>query len=173
MTRDEDFSQFVAARGKALGRTAYLLTGNHHDAEDLVQIALFKAAKVWQRIDRDPEPYVRRILYHESISDWRRRKRRPDEHLTGVPVDAPDRAAPDAETRLTLQRALDRLTPKQRMILVLRYYEDLSETQTAAAMGVRLGTVKSQTRHALMRLRELAPELADFGPAEATVSNGA
>lgn len=163
MTSGEDsFTAFVAARTPALGRTAYLLTGNHHDAEDLVQLTLFKAAKVWKRIEHHPEPYVRRILYNESVSGWRRRQRQPAERLAAVPPDFADRAAPDTATKVTLQQALARLTPRQRTILVLRFYEDLSEQQTATIMGTRLGTVKSQTRHALMRLREHAPELADL-----------
>lgn len=160
MIGEEGFEEFVAARMTALGRTAYLLTGNHHDAEDLVQTALFRAAKVWRRIEHHPEPYVRRILYHESVSRWRYRSRRPQETLTTTPPE-PGSLPPDAATRLVLQQALGRLTPKQRAVLVLRYYEDLSEQQTATALGVRLGTVKSQTRYALARLRELAPELAE------------
>lgn len=164
---------FVAGRGKALGRTAYLLTGNHHDAEDLVQISLFKAAKAWQRIEHHPEPYVRRILYNESVSGWRRRQRQPVERLAAVPPDSADRAAPDTATKVTLEQALARLTPKQRTILVLRFFEDMSEQQTADVMGTRLGTVKSQTKHALMRLRDLAPELADLEQESIPLPNGA
>ena len=161
---EESFTAFVAARTKALGATAYLLTGNHHDAEDLLQVTFFKAAKVWSRIEPQPEPYVGRILYNESVSGWRRRQRRPGERLYADPPEPAGHVGPDTASKVTLQRALDRLTPKQRRILVLRFYEDLSESQTAALIGVRLGTVKSQTRHALMRLRELAPELVDFAP---------
>ncbi len=170
---EDDFTAFVTARAKALGRTAYLLTGNHHDAEDLVQVTLFKAAKVWKRIEHHPEPYVRRILYNESVSGWRRRQRQPAERLAAVLPESAHKAARDSATKLTLHQALSRLTPKQRTILVLRFYEDLSERQTADVMGTRLGTVKSQTKHALMRLRELSPELADLDPAadsSATVS---
>lgn len=159
MTPEESFEQYVAARMHALTRTAYLLTGNHHDAEDLVQRSLVKAVARWPRIQDHPEPYVRRIMYHENISRWRRRP--AGEHLVeGVP----ERYAVEGDpaTRLTLQEALGRLTAKQRMVLVLRFYEDLTEVQTAAALGVGLGTVKSQTRHALMRLRQLAPELAEL-----------
>lgn len=159
---EDTFTAWVDARSAALHRTAYLLTGHHHDAEDLVQTALVKAAGVWGRIADHPEPYVRRIMYHENVSRWRRR--RVDEHLVDA---APEQAAPPSgptPDRLVLAEALARLTPKQRTVLVLRYYEDLSEQQTAAAMGVRLGTVKSQTRHALQRLRELAPDLlAEWG----------
>lgn len=157
---EEAFTAFVVARTPALTRTAYLLTGNHHDAEDLVQATLLKAAKAWGRIEQHPEPYVRQILYHQNISRWRRR--RVAESLTRSPPEPPAGRDDDASTRITLQLALARLTTKQRKVLVLRFYEDLSESQTAAALGVGLGTVKSQTRHALMRLRELAPEIADL-----------
>lgn len=127
-------------------------------------MTLFKAAKARKRIEHHPEPYVRRILYNESVSGWRRRQRRPPERLAADPPDHAASPPPDAATRVTLQRALDRLTAKQRTILVVRFYEDLSEQQTATILGVQLGTVKSQTRHALMRLRELAPELVDLAP---------
>jgi RNA polymerase sigma-70 factor (sigma-E family) len=160
----DSFTAFVAARSGALARTAYVLTGNTQDAEDLVQTALYKAAKTWKRIEHHPEPYVRRILYNESISRWRRRRVRPAEYPTDPLPERAEVAAPDVATRLTLQRALDRLSPKQRTVLVLRFYEDLTEAQTATVLGIGLGTVKSQTRHALMRLRELSPELTDFAP---------
>jgi RNA polymerase sigma-70 factor (sigma-E family) len=158
----DSFTAFVAARSQALCRTAYVLTGNRHDAEDLVQTALYKAAKQWRRIDHAPEPYVRRILYNESVSRWRRRRARPDELSTATVPEPRATSTGDIDTRLTLEVALARLTPKQRTILVLRYYEDLSESQTAVVLGIRLGTVKSQTRHALLRIRELSPDLADL-----------
>ena len=157
MSAPEGFEEYVEARLPALGRTAYLLTGHHQDAEDLVQRALVKVVAVWPRIAEHPEPYVKRVMYHENVSGWRRRSRRP-EHLTDAPPERPAHGA-DAETRIALEQALARLTPKQRTVLVLRYYEDLTEVETAAAMGVALGTVKSQTRHALKRIRELAPGL--------------
>lgn len=152
------FTEFVAARTRALSRTAYLLTGDHQLAEDLVQTALFQTARHWERIEGNPEAYARRILYHQNISWWRRRR------LAESPLldhDAPV-ADPDADLRLTLQEALRRLTPKQRTVLVLRYFEDLTEAQTAAELGIGLGTVKSTTRQALGRLRTLAPELAEL-----------
>lgn len=158
MTSDEQrFHDFVAARYGALLRTAYALTANHHDAEDLLQASLVKAAAAWHRVGEQPEPYVRRILYHENISRWRRR--RVDEHPTDVPPDRPAPGEPGSIDRVLVQRALARLTPKQRTVLVLRFLEDLTEQQTAELMGVRPGTVKSQTRYALARLREVAPEL--------------
>lgn len=166
-TAEQAFDAFVAARVGALSRTAYLLTGDHHLAEDLVQTSLFKAAKAWHRIQGDPEPYVRRILYTENVSAWRRRR-----HLAEVSAGSPGEYAvdgagvePDHDLRLVLRHALARLTPKQRTVLVLRYFEDLTEAQTAAAMGIGLGTVKSNTKAALARLRTVAPELAQLVPA--------
>jgi RNA polymerase sigma-70 factor (sigma-E family) len=154
------FAEFVASRTPALSRTAYLLTGDHHLAEDLLQTALLQAARHWERIEAAPEAYVRRILYHQNISWWRRRR------IAEAPLgsyDAPAAgSATDPDLRLTLEQALARLTPKQRTVLVLRFFEDLTEVQAAAALGVTAGTVKSTTRQALGRIRVLAPELADL-----------
>lgn len=161
-TGDEgSYDAFVAGRYTALRRTALVLTGNHHDAEDLVQTALMKAAGVWGRISERPEPYVRRIMYHENISRWRRR--RVAEEPLG-PNDSAMEHVDGTVDRVVLAAALARLTPKQRTVLVLRYYEDLTEQQAAAVMGVRVGTIKSQTRHALQRLRQLAPDLVTHVP---------
>ncbi len=157
MSAPDGFEEYVAARLPALSRTAYLLTGHHQDAEDLVQRALVKVVAVWPRIADHPEPYVKRVMFHENVSRWRRRSRRPEQLTDAVPERAS--AGSDATTRIALEQALARLTPKQRTVLVLRYYEDLTEVETAAVMGVAVGTVKSQTRHALKRLRELAPGL--------------
>jgi RNA polymerase sigma-70 factor (sigma-E family) len=153
------FHAFVVARTAALSRTAYLLTGDHHLAEDLVQTALFKAAKAWHRIEGDPEPYVRRILYTENISWWRRRR-----HIKEAPLAAYDAPAAEADDdlRLTLEHALAQLTAKQRTVLVLRYYEDRTEAQTAQMLGIGVGTVKSTTRQALARLRAVAPHLGEL-----------
>jgi RNA polymerase sigma-70 factor (sigma-E family) len=158
MTDRSGFDEFVQARAGALGRTAYLLTGDHHLAEDLLQTALMQAARHWERIATSPEAYVRRTLYHQNISWWRRRRLR--ETRLGD-HDAPSMSA-DPDLRLTLEQALARLTAKQRTTLVLRYFEDLTEAQAAAVLGVSVGTVKSTTRQALDRLRTLAPELADL-----------
>ncbi len=151
------------ARLPALSRIAYLLTGNHHDAQDLVQSVLVRLARHWRRVaDAEaPESYLRRVIYHEHVSSWRRRRRVDDR---SAPVDeepSPD-FAEGAVRRLVLQQALARLTPRQRAVLVLRFFEDMSEAETAGVLGCSLGTVKSQTHHALGRLRILAPELADF-----------
>jgi len=157
----DDFEAFVAARRGRLLRTAYLLTGDHHDAEDLVQTALVKAVPHWKRITGDPEPYVRRIMVHENVSRWRRRRWRE------VYVDAlPEASAHDDPTgRIAMRAALLQLAPRQRAVIVLRYYEDLTERETADALSVAVGTVKSQARDALARLRVLLPDLADELPA--------
>ena len=157
-TAEDDFHAFVVARTPALSRTAYLLTGDAHLAEDLVQTALFKAARNWQRIQASPEAYVRRILYTQNVSWWR--ARRVKETALGS-YDAP--AAPaDPDLRLTLEPALARLTTRQRTVLVLRYFEDLTEVQAAEVLGIGAGTVKSIARQALGRLRVLSPELAEL-----------
>ena len=168
------YAEFVDARGRALLRTACLLTGDRSEAEDALQDALVKAAIKWPRINRDgnPEPYVRQILYTVTIDRWRWRNRRVPEQL-GLTHDrpTPEDSGADAERRVIVSAALARLTPRQRQVLVLRFYEDLSEAQTAQTMRCSVSTVKSQTRLALQRLRELAPELAEaFGAA--SVENG-
>lgn len=155
----ESFHDFVASRSGALLRTAFLLTGDHQLAEDLVQSALIKSVRVWSRIETSPEAYVRKILYHENISRWRRRR------VTEVMVPVvSDQAGydDDPDTRLVVLAALAQLTPKQRTVLVLRYLEDLTEAQTASVLGIGVGTVKSQCRQALARLRTVAPHLSDL-----------
>lgn len=155
------FGDWVAARRPALLRTAFLLTGDRFAADDLVQAALERVALRWDRIvaTGPPEPYVRQVLYREHVSVWRRHRR------VALAVDV-ERVEADrsheVDVRVVLQRALGRLTRKQRAVLVLRYCEDLSESQTATMLGVAVGTVKSQTRDALRRLRETAPELRDL-----------
>jgi RNA polymerase sigma-70 factor (sigma-E family) len=160
---EEGFREFVRARLPRLSRAAYLLAGGHAQAEDLLQAALIKAALHWAKVSAagDPEAYIRKILYHEHVRTWRRR--RFLEHTTDV---LPEKASGDetdrAVLRLVLEQALAKLTPKQRAVVVLRYFEDLSEAVTAQVMGTSVGTVKSQTNHALSRLRTLAPELAEL-----------
>ncbi|MGC9669350.1 SigE family RNA polymerase sigma factor [Planosporangium sp. 12N6] len=163
MDVEQSFDAYVRSRGASLFRTAYVLTGDHHLAEDLVQEALLRLAGRWRQVASagDPDAYVRRTLYHQHVSWWRRRRR----GVTEVKVEPPQVAALDASgdvpSALAVWDALARLAPRQRAVLVLRYYEDLSEAQTAAILGVRVGTVKSQVRDALARLRVLAPELSD------------
>ena len=152
------FDDFVRARRGALLRTAYLLTGQHADAEDLVQAALIKAVPHWRKISDNPEPYVRRILARESVSRWRRRRWREI-----ASDDLPETAHhdPDTAAKEDLRRALASLAPRQRAVIVLRYFEDLSEAETADALDVAVGTVKSQTRDALRVLRKRMPALED------------
>ncbi|MFG2045630.1 SigE family RNA polymerase sigma factor [Dactylosporangium sp. NPDC048998] len=158
----ERFEEYVRARVAGLSRIAYLLTGDAHLADDLVQTTLIEVAARWERIvaGGDPEPYVRRVLHRKHLS-WRRRYRRE-----AVPTGAvPEVAGPDISgavtTMVAVREALAGLAPKQRAVLVLRYFEDLTETQAASVLGVSVGTVRSQTRDALARLRKLAPELTD------------
>jgi len=172
--RYSGYTEFVDSRGRALLRTACLLTGDRTEAEDALQDALVKAAAKWPRINADgnPEPYVRKILYTVTIDRWRWRNRRIPEQLGS----APDRLSHrdpghDVDQRLVVTAALARLTVRQRQVLVLRFYEDLTEAQTAHAMKCSVSTVKSQSRLALQRLRELAPELGDAFGTE-TIENG-
>jgi RNA polymerase sigma-70 factor (sigma-E family) len=147
------FEEFVALRGQALQRTAYLLTGDWGLAEDLLQTALARVYPRWSRIaSDDPEIYLRRVLVNTWSSWWRRRWRGevPTERLA-------ETAAPDdyaaADRRGAVQTALARLPKRQRAVVVLRFHEDMTEAQVADALGISVGTVKSQTAKALAKLR--------------------
>ena len=159
--RYEGFHDFVVARRSGLTQLAYLLTGNQHAAEELVQEALVEAARRWRRITAggDPEPYVRRIVYTRHVDRWRRVGRREIHRFEGVDVASPDDLSDSADARVVLRAALGRLTPRQLAVLVCRFFEDRTEVETAQVLGCSVSTVKSQTRHALQRLRELAPDL--------------
>jgi RNA polymerase sigma-70 factor (sigma-E family) len=142
-------------------RVAYLICGDVHQAEDLLQSALVKVAARWSRLrDGQPEAYLRTVLYRDAVSWWRRYRR--ELIVAEPPEPRRDTTTSGAEDRVVLARALARLTPKQRAVLVLRYFEDHTESRTAEVLGVSLGTVKSQTSVALRRLRELAPELEEL-----------
>jgi RNA polymerase sigma-70 factor (sigma-E family) len=165
----DEFVAFVRARTPALLRSAYLLTGDQHLAEDLVQTALARTHRSWRRLHAsgNAEAYTRRIMYHLQVSWWRRR--RVAEVMPGTlpprPGTAQPRAANDTDEialRLTLREALLRLTKRQQAVLVLRFFEDRTETEAAVILGVTVGTVKSQTAKALARLRRVAPELVEF-----------
>lgn len=165
MTGFQGFSEFVTGHTTALSRIAYLLTGDHQSAQDLLQSALTKVAYRWPKVSRydRPDAYVRRVMYHEVVSSWRRRRRIAEYATARLPdvastVDEAERA----DRRLVLERALARLTPKQRAMLVVRFFEDRSEAEAAELLGCGVGTVKSQTHKALARLRVLAPELAEL-----------
>jgi RNA polymerase sigma-70 factor (sigma-E family) len=163
----EDFRQFVASRSAALLRTAYLLTGDRGQAEDLVQSALTKAYLHWGKVRRSgvPEAYVRRILVNERNSRWRRERSRGRE----VVGDVPDRPGQDETQayadRDELWQALRAMPPRTRAVLVLRYWEDLSEAGTAEALGCSVNTVKTHTTRGLARLRELLADSPHSSPA--------
>jgi RNA polymerase sigma-70 factor (sigma-E family) len=159
---DAEFRDYVTARGRALLRTAYLLTGNLADAEDLLQAALAKTYLAWDRIeDRGAlDGYVRRAMVNTHISWWRRRR------VQEYPTDElPDRAvadhAGDSDLTETLRAAIDRLPSRMRTAVVLRYYEDMTEAEVAERLGVSLGTVKSTVSRAVAKLRIDAELLAD------------
>lgn len=155
------FSDFVAVRSVRLLRVAFLLTRDWARAEDLLQTALAKAWFGWDRIAADPEPYVRRILVNTYASWWRRRwnAETPTERL-------PEESSLDPRDQLddrdALWRALGRLPKRQRAVVVLRYFEDLSEAEVADALGCAVGTVKSQASKALAKLR-VDPTLSEQG----------
>jgi RNA polymerase sigma-70 factor (sigma-E family) len=162
---DHGFREYVLARLAWLSRVAYLLTGDHHAAEDLLQSALVKVGTRWRRVEAadEPDAYVRKILYHEQVSVWRRRVRVAEDPVAEPPeMAAVGDLADDTVRHVMLRNALAKLTPRQRAVIVLRYFEDLSEVDAADVLGCSVGTVKSQTNHALGRLRILAPELADL-----------
>ena len=166
MDRNGELREFVSARGAALSRAAFLLTGDRDDAEDLVQETYVVMVRQWRRIDSsNPEPYVRRIMYSRFVDGWRRRRLAEFPTATPLEVGDPVDESGRAVDRLTLREALLCLTPRQRAVLVLRFFEDLTEVQAAEALGVATSTVKSQTRVALQRLRDLAPDaVASFEP---------
>jgi RNA polymerase sigma-70 factor (sigma-E family) len=156
---DSSFDDFVAGSSARLFTTARLLTGGHRaEAEDLLQGAYERAYRRWGRISRraDPERYVRQILVNASIDRWRRLRRHPEIPLaaSGADPGAADTAAAVADRDLLL-RGLAALPPRQRAVLVLRYFEDLSEAQTALMLGCSVGTVKSQAARGLARLRDI------------------
>ena len=150
MADESQFDTFVVDRSPALLRSAYLLVQDEGLAEDLLQTALTKAWFAWKRID-EPEAYVRRIMVTTSASWWRRRWTR--ETPTDAP-EAPRTATPDEPAGAQdLWVAIGHLPPRQRAVVVLRYLEDRTETETATLMGCSVGTVKSQCAKALAKLR--------------------
>ena len=162
-TRDADFAAYLAARQPSLMRTAYLLTGNRHDAEDLVQTAFAKLYLSWDKVRNHGsiDGYVRRILVNEHNSLWRRawKKREhaaDDSVLHGL--DKPHHDTYDDGLGDAVWDVVQTLPRKARAVVVLRYYEEMSEAETAAVLGISVGTVKSQTSRALATLRERAPQ---------------
>ncbi|MCY1136369.1 SigE family RNA polymerase sigma factor [Actinoplanes sp. Pm04-4] len=159
---DDLFCDFVRTRSAALLRTGFLLTGDRHLAEDLVQDALARTHRGRRRLT-DPghfEAYTRTAMYHLHVSRWRRRR-----IVESMPGEMADVAAPGSDhahrtdLKLALHEVLARLTRRQRAVLVLRFFEDRSEAEAAELLNCSVGTIKSQTSKALARVRHLAPDL--------------
>ncbi|MCW2943515.1 MAG: transcriptional regulator, LuxR family [Actinoallomurus sp.] len=155
----DEFRDFVAARRPTLLRAAMLLTADRADAEDLLQAALAKTYLAWDRIkDRSAlDGYVRRAMVNINISWWRRRRLEeyPTDEMPDMPVADHTRRS---ELHDALERLLGRLSERQRTAVVLRYYEDLTETEIAETLGVSVGTVKSTVSRAMAKLREDAAQ---------------
>src|SRR5262249_36090382 len=135
MEREAELREFVAARGAALSRAAFLLTGNREAAEDLVQETYVVMVRRWKRVHRlDPEPYVKRILYSRFVDGWRRRRLWEVPQSEAVEPSSPGDESTATADRVTLAAALARLTPRQRAVVVLRFYEDLTEVATAEVL---------------------------------------
>ncbi|QIY70741.1 SigE family RNA polymerase sigma factor [Streptomyces sp. RLB1-33] len=165
--RDEEFQRFVIGRWPRLMRTAFLLTGEQHAAEDLVQTTLEQVYVAWRRVGTadEPEAYVRRVMINAHARRHRRRLKeflapKDDSGLTHELPDHGDRIA-QADDRSALLTALGQLPPRQREAVVLRYWEDLSESQAAEAMGCSVGAVKSNAAKGIAKLRAI-PGLADM-----------
>jgi len=169
--RDAEYADFVRSHTRALLRAAYLLTGDQHLAEDLVQEALARTHRAWGRLVHieHATAYARKVMYHAQVSAWRRR--RVAEVLPGTSLERhgghTDDLAESAAQRIMLQRALLLLSPKQRAVIVLRFFEDQTEAEAAVLLGVSVSTVKTQSARALERLRRLLPDLGALADTEA------
>jgi RNA polymerase sigma-70 factor (sigma-E family) len=159
---DDEFARFVNDRSAALYRYGYVLTGNRHDADDLVQEALVRLRGSWGRLfdQSDPEGYVRTTMARLHISTWRRRRR---ENLTSAP---PDRGRVDAGIErigndLGLWPLVAQLPPRQRAVLVLRYHDGYDDARIAEVLGISRGTVRSQALRALEKLRAQWPQTSE------------
>lgn len=160
--RDAEFTEYLAARQQALLRTAYLLTGDLDQAEDVLQTALAKLYLSWDKVrDRGAvDAYLRRIIVNENNSLWRRGWKRR-EHAAAVLPDGVRHDAYDDGTGAALWAVVQTLPRRARAVVVLRYYEQLTEAETADVLGISVGTVKSQTSRALAALRERTPRDLD------------
>lgn len=172
------FTEFVMGRSASLFRTAVLLTRDPHSAQDLVQTALTKVWRNWDRIQGEPEAYTRKVMLNQFLTDRSRRwtGEHPTEHLPEHPVhdrrtEVPDDPARVVTDQATLADAIASLPPRQRAVIVLRYFHDLTEAQTAEAMGTSTGTVKSQHSKALAALR-ISEHLDDGPPAASSTPAG-
>jgi RNA polymerase sigma-70 factor (sigma-E family) len=153
VTDDATFHEFVAARGAALHRLAYLISGSWASADDLLQEALIKSYVRWDKINRNPEAYVRRVLVTCAIDERRRPHRREHPHAQ-IPETATTKdAAAEVDARLAARQALQALPPGQRAAVALRYWVGLDLTEVADVLGCSVGTVKSQSAKGLANLR--------------------
>lgn len=162
MESSQEFIDFAGAAGPRLRRTAYLLCGDWHTAQDLTQVTLAKVCVAWRRISRNEavDAYARRTLINTYLAA-RRKKAATEILVSELPESA---AQPDtADLRIMLLQALDALAPRSRAVVVLRYWEDLSVDQAAALLGCSAGNVKSQSSRALERLRQLLGDLPAEG----------
>jgi RNA polymerase sigma-70 factor (sigma-E family) len=161
---DGSLERLLAARGRELMRAAIALTGSRADGEDLLQAALEKLVQNWRRVEIDPEGYLRRTLYNLAADGWRRRGRwrgrlaefRAQAQAGQVHAEASSEDVAVVDLRDALVRLLQQLPPRQRAVIVLRYWEQRTEAETAALLGCTEGTVKSTASRGLQRLRELA-----------------
>jgi len=162
--RDAEFTEYLSARQPSLLRTAYLLTGDRHQAEDILQTSLAKLYLAWHKVnDRSSvDAYVRRIMVNENNSLWRRGWKKREHAAEQLPEGDPHHDSYDEGLGAALWEVVQTLPPKARAVVVLRYYEQLSETETADVLGISVGTVKSQCSRALASLRERVP--ADLHP---------
>jgi RNA polymerase sigma-70 factor (sigma-E family) len=149
---DDEFRNFVQQRWSAFARTAYLLTGDGGHAEDLVQTTMERLHRRWRWVD-DPERYARRILANEASARWRRRAEKPETLMEAVPESAAPNTEDRHDERDRLWRALEKLPRRTRVILVLRYFEDLTEAECADVLQCSVGSVKSQASRGLAWLR--------------------
>mgnify|MGYP002403144415 CR=1 FL=1 len=163
--RDEEFTAYLAARQPSLLRTAYLLTGDRHQAEDILQTALAKLYLAWDKVnDRGSiDAYVRRIMVNENNSLWRRPWKKREYATEVIPEGEAHHDTYDEGLGSALWDVVQSLPPKARAVVVLRYYEQMTEAETAEVLGISVGTVKSQCSRALASLRERVP--AELHPA--------
>jgi RNA polymerase sigma-70 factor (sigma-E family) len=151
--RDADFTAYVRARQRHFVRFAFLLTGDAHSAEDLVQSAFASVYRRWSSITGSPDAYVRTAIVNEHRSWWRRAWRHKEVTDSDLVAHREPVAPPDVHADGDLWSQIAVLPRQQRAVIVLRYYEDLTEAQTAAVLGCTVGTVKSHASRALTRLR--------------------
>ncbi|BCY05764.1 SigE family RNA polymerase sigma factor [Actinoplanes sp. L3-i22] len=160
---EADFAEFVRSRTHSLLRSAFLLTGDQYLAEDLVQEALARTHRSWGRLERagNAEAYARKVMYHAQVSFWRRGK-----VAEVMPGELPDRSdahggdqADASAQRIVLRNALLQLSAKQRAVIVLRFFEDHTEAESAELLGVSVNTVKTQCARGLTKLRTLLPDM--------------